>query len=293
MTVIKSHQRREELLRLIVHRAAEMSSSLSSHLDEGDADTDNDSSMEDAEQSSRAFSVIISANSDPEEARMEAKEIHKYLLAKSFFDCKEFERCAAVFLPSGLPKGSLSSASPNVSTRSPLKSGKGKSKDVRSAASTSVGTGSIPPPNILPRLSQKALFLALYAKYMSGEKRKEEDSEMILGPVDRGSTMNKEIVNISRSLEGWFATRNADESTGGWLEYLYGIILAKGKNEEDAKRWLIRSVHMFPYNWGAWLELNDLLGSMDEVGHSSLGYSYHQLTLHSFVESHQSSPRTS
>jgi len=231
--------------------------------------------MEDAGQSSRAFPIIISANSDPEEARMEAKEIHKYLLAKSFFDCKEFERCASVFLPSSLPIGALSAASPKVSTRSPLKTGKGKSKDVRSAASPSIGTGSIPPPNVLPELSQKALFLALYAKYMSGEKRKEEESEMILGPVDRGSATNKELVGISRSLEGWFATRRADESTGGWLEYLYGIVLAKGKNEEEAKRWLIRSVHMFPYNWGAWLELNDLLGSMDEVRCSFLGCNNH------------------
>lgn len=252
-----------------------MSSSLSSRLEDSDADTDLGSPMEDAGQSSRAFPIIISANSDPEEARMEAKEIHKYLLAKSFFDCKEFERCASVFLPSSLPIGALSAASPKVSTRSPLKTGKGKSKDVRSAASPSIGTGSIPPPNVLPELSRKALFLALYAKYMSGEKRKEEESEMILGPVDRGSATNKELVGISRSLEGWFATRRADESTGGWLEYLYGIVLAKGKNEEEAKRWLIRSVHMFPYNWGAWLELNDLLGSMDEVRCSFLGCNSH------------------
>jgi anaphase-promoting complex subunit 8 len=252
-----------------------MSSSLSTRLEDSDGDTDIDSAMEDAEQSSRTFPVIISANSDPEEARMEAKEIHKYLLAKSFFDCKEFERCAAVFLPSGLPKGSLSAGSPNVSTRSPLKSGKGKSKEPKSATSSSIGNGAIPPPNVLPRLSQKALFLALYAKYMAGEKRKEEDSEMILGPVDRGSAVNKELVGISRSLEGWFATKRPEESTGGWLEYLYGIVLAKGKNEEDAKRWLIRSVHMFPYNWGAWLELNDLLGSMDEVRGSCAGRSHY------------------
>ena len=246
-------------------RAAEMSSSLSAQLDESASDTDPDSPMDDIEQSPSVFPIVVSPNSDPEEARLEAKEINKYLLAKSFFDCREFERCAAVFLPSGLPRGSLSTASPNVSTRSPLKSAKGKSKDLKSTAATSPATGPIAPPNALPRLSQKALFLALYAKYMAGEKRKDEESEMILGPADRGSAMNKELVGISRSLEGWFAARRADQSSGGWLEYLYGIVLAKGKNEEDAKRWLIRSVHMFPYNWGAWLELNDLLGSVEEV----------------------------
>ena len=224
--------------------------------------------MEDAGLPPTVFPVVVSANSDPQEARLEAYEIHKYLLAKSYFDCREFERCAAVFLPSTVPKGSLSVSSPNVSTRSPLKSAKGKSKDTK-ATTGGPTTGSIPPPNVLPRLSQKSLFLALYAKYMSGEKKKDEESEMILGPADRGSAMNKELVQISRSLEGWFATRRPDQSSGGWLEYLYGIVLAKGKNEEDAKRWLIRSVYLFPYNWGTWLELNDLLGSVEEVRMSS------------------------
>ena len=258
------------------NRAAEMSSSLSAQLEFG-SDTDPDSPMDDIEQSPSVFPIVVSANPDPEEARLEAKEINKYLLAKSFFDCREFERCAAVFLPSGLPRGSLSTASPNVSTRSPLKSAKGKSKDLNSAAATSRATGPIAPPNVLPRLSQKALFLALYAKYMSGEKRKDEESEMILGPADRGSAMNKELVGISRSLEGWFAVRRADQGSGGWLEYLYGIVLAKGKSEEDAKRWLMRSVHLFPYNWGAWLELNDLLGSVEEVWNNLSGSDHYSL----------------
>ena len=237
---------------------------------DSDTDTDLDSPMDDAGPPLAVFPVVVSANIDLQEARLEAYEIHKYLLAKSYFDCREFERCAAVFLPSAVPTGSLSVSSPNVSTRSPFKSAKGKFKDAKSTAGGPT-TGSIPPPNVLPRLSQKSLFLALYAKYMSGEKRKDEESEMILGPADRGSAMNKELVGISRWLEGWFATRKPNQSSGGWLEYLYGIVLAKGKNEEDAKRWLIRSVHLFPYNWGAWLELNDLLGSIEEVHISSLG----------------------
>lgn len=227
--------------------------------------------MEDVGPPPVVFPTVVSANTDLDEARLEAQEIHKYLLAKSFFDCREFERCAAVFLPINLPKGEPSVSSPNVSTRSPLKFTKGKAKDMQSA-SAGAGTGSIPPPNTLPRLSQKSLFLALYAKYMSGEKRKDEETEMILGPADRGSAMNRELVGISRSLEGWFAARRPERGSGGWLEYLYGIVLAKGKNEENAKQWLMRSVHLFPYNWGAWLELNDLLGSVEEVRSSTVSY---------------------
>ena len=104
---------------------------------------------------------------------------------------------------------------------------------------------------------------------MSGEKRKDEESEMILGPADGGSTVNKELVGLSRSLEGWFADREAKGLVGsnqGWLEYLYGMVLAKGKSEDAAKRWLLASVRRYSYNWGAWLELGALFGNLEEVG---------------------------
>ena len=39
---------------------------------------------------------------NPEEAALEAREAHKYLLAKSFFDTREYDRCSAVFLPPSL-----------------------------------------------------------------------------------------------------------------------------------------------------------------------------------------------
>ena len=220
--------------------------------------------MQNTEQSQPAVPVVWSANPDPQEARLEAREAGKYLLAKAYFDCREFQRCAEVFLPPDLLAGALSPSSPDVNTTrpSPLKSPNGKSK-----GSQLPKQGAEPgwSRNTLPRLSQKALFLALYAKYMSGEKRKDEESEMILGPADNGSALNKELVTISRALEGWFASRSSKQSSSGWLEYLYGIVLAKGKNEEDAKAWLVRSLHLFPYNWGAWLELNDLIGSLEEV----------------------------
>ena len=207
-----------------------------------------------------------SSNPDPEEARLEAQELPKYLLAKSYFDCREYERCAAVFMPSILPRGPLIPTSPNAKTRTPTKSAKGKGKEKES--SPSAETDPIPLGNALPHLSQKSLFLAMYAKYMSGEKRKDEESEMILGPADSGGAINRELVPLTRSLEGWFADRAANGLEGsnqGWLEYLYGIVLAKGKTEEDAKRWLIKSVHLCPFNWGAWLELKDLLNRFEDL----------------------------
>ena len=217
--------------------------------------------MQDAD-SPPSMPTFLSSNSDPEEARLEARELSKYLLAKSYFDCREFDRCAAVFLPSILPRAPLAPTSPN--SKAPTKPAKGKARE----SSPNAETSAVPPSNVLPRLSQKSLFLALYAKYMSGEKRKNEESEMILGPADGGSTVNRELVGLARTLEGWFADRAGRGLAGsnqGWLEYLYGIVLAKGKTEEDAKGWLIRSVHLYPYNWGAWLELSELLERFEDL----------------------------
>ena len=205
---------------------------------------------------------IISSNPDPEEARLEALELSQYLLAKSLFDCREFERCAAVFLgPTTAATGHLPSKSPGISMWHGSKSPKGKAK-------SSFPNGSSPSNDGLPALSQRSLFLALYAKYMAGEKRKDEESEMILGPADVGANVNKELVGLSKLLEGWFADRTAKGLEGnnqGWLEYLYGMVLRGSKTQSESKRWLIKSIHLTPFNWGAWTELAELLSNKEEL----------------------------
>jgi hypothetical protein len=49
-------------------------------------------------------------------------------------------------------------------------------------------------------------------------------------------------------------------------ETRYGMVLAKDKSEEEAMKWLIRSVHLYPMNWGCWLEMTSLIGQVDDVG---------------------------
>ncbi|ATZ57780.1 Bccdc23 [Botrytis cinerea B05.10] len=237
--------------------------------------------------------IVLTGNLDPEEAQLEAREINKYLLAKSFFDCREFDRCAAVFLPDRLLSGILSTTAGKgnqngVNTRS-----KGKEK-----ASSRVSTSAI---SGLPKLSQKSLFLALYAKFMSGEKKKDEDSEMVMGPHDGGNTVNKQLVTIIRILEAWFQERKTEtgEFAGsqGWLEYLYGMVLAKDKNEDEAMRWLVRSVELFPMNWGCWLEMTSLISRVEDLNRISphlpqniLSFIFH---LHTSLELYQSTPQLS
>ncbi|KAI1214689.1 TPR-like protein [Annulohypoxylon truncatum] len=216
-----------------------------------------DSQLSDA--STGYASTIIAPNIDPSEATLESKEINKYLLAKSLFDCREYDRCAAVFLPDSTLTGIVSSKESNNAT--PKGKGKGKAT-----------TPATKPNNSekLPQLSQRSLFLALYAKFLSGEKRKDEDAEMVMGPQDIGTCTNKQLLTISRVLEAWFNQHQDQEDGGvegsqGWLEYLYGMVLAKEKNEELALMWLIRSVHLFPMNWGCWLEMTGLISRVEDL----------------------------
>jgi anaphase-promoting complex subunit 8 len=149
--------------------------------------------------------VVVTSNTNPREARLEAQEANKYLLAKSYFDCREYDRCAAVFIPEKI-QSSLSL--------------KGKSR-ASTPGSVYNPAASNPP---YPQLSQKSLFLALYAKFMAGEKRRDEDSEMILGPADGGSTANAQLGSVTKGLEGWFAGSTREDGvvgeSQGWLEYL-------------------------------------------------------------------------
>lgn len=189
-------------------------------------------------------------------------------MAKSFFDCREFDRCAAVFLPTQVPH-----STPSNQPLSPSKvhqqttPGKQHKRNPPSFSATSKAP-EVQSPRLAKNLSQKSLFLALYARYLSGEKRKNEDSETILGPHDGPATANKEVPGIAAILEEHFNARGGLQvltNSQGWLDYLYGIILIKSKSEVLAKQWLLRSVNINPFNWSAWLELASLIESADEL----------------------------
>ncbi|KAI1746004.1 TPR-like protein [Xylaria scruposa] len=216
-----------------------------------------DSRLSDA--SSGYASTVVAPNTDPDEALLEAKEINNYLLAKSLFDCREYDRCAAVFLPESTLTSIISPKEAGSTLR-----GKGKGKGKAAVGGARPGGG-----QAIPNISQRSLFLSLYAKYLSGEKRKDEDAEMVMGPQDLGACRNKQLVTVSRVLEAWFESRKMEDGEiahgQGWLEYLYGMILAKEKNEELALYWLVRSVHLFPMNWGCWLEMTALITRVEDL----------------------------
>ncbi|KAK6375858.1 Anaphase-promoting complex subunit 8 [Exophiala oligosperma] len=243
-----------------LYQSAKWAAELLNSLPEDHDHDDDDSQMRDTNNVQSSYRVFSTSYDDPEEAMLEAKEAPKYLLAKALFDTKEFDRSAAVFLPPAIPAGGLAIFDKQKS-RTPMSTPSRYKSKTKQADSTTA--------NPYPHLSQKSLFLALYARYLSGEKRKEEETEMVLGPADGGQTANRELPSLARGLEAYFRNRDAADPTlkrsQGWLEYLYGVVLSRSRQESLAHQWLLRSVRLNPYHWGAWEELVSLLASVDEL----------------------------
>ncbi|KAK5162902.1 Anaphase-promoting complex subunit 8 [Saxophila tyrrhenica] len=237
--------------------AAELSNSFAPTTSEPADDT----SDTDIDDDTEIPSSTTRTNHDRKEARLEERELSRYLMAKSFFDCREYDRCAAVFLPNNVPHGRP--APGNASATKLPATGSGRPSMPLSVKPPQSQAAMLPK-----RISQKSLFLGLYARYMSGEKRKNEDSETVLGPADGPVTPNKEIDGILAVLEEYFTARGGLDNYGnsqGWLEYLYGLLLLKSKTERLATQWLVRSVNINFYNWSAWIELGSLVGSQEEL----------------------------
>ena len=240
--------------------AAELLNSLPQSAPASPTDTEVDSPMSQSGiDKPIVLSGVVSQQDDLNEARLEAAESHKYLMAQTFFNCREYDRCAAVFLPDTLPRGQIHEG------QSPKVSKQPKPQRTTAQDATAASSLSNKSTHSYAHLSEKALFLALYAKYIAGAKRKDEESEMILGPLDGSATTNKELATIMGILEARLLTNDGPSNSQGWLEYLHGIILLKSKNSEEAKRWLVRSLNMYAFNWGVWQELGQLITSTDEL----------------------------
>lgn len=140
----------------------------------------------------------VTAQNNRRERELEAKELPNYLLAKSFFDCREYDRCASVFL-----KSTFSQSTPKFTANKAF-SETGVTRTAR-------------------KISQRSFFLALYAMLMAGEKRKAEECGAPLSQQDVGTVKNERLSEISFELEGWFREtqeKSMEDSSDGWLEYL-------------------------------------------------------------------------
>ncbi|KAI9313974.1 cell division cycle 23 [Dichotomocladium elegans] len=83
----------------------------------------------------------------------------------------------------------------------------------------------------------KLLFLRLYAKYLAGEKRKEEHTQDILGASETSLAENAEISSIYDELHSLYDAKQLD----AFGLYLYGMILRKRKFDRLAAAVLLES----------------------------------------------------
>ncbi|XP_027124895.1 anaphase-promoting complex subunit 8-like [Coffea arabica] len=169
------------------------------------------------------------------EEENDAVESDFYLLAKSYFDCREYRRAAHV---------------------------------------------------LREQTSKKAVFLRCYALYLAGEKRKEEETMELEGPLGKSDAVNKELISLERELSGLRKCGTIDS----FCLFLYGLVLKEKGNEGLARVVLVESVNNYPWNWSAWSELQSLcttveiLNGLHLVNHWMkdffLANAYQELRLH-------------
>lgn len=103
-----------------------------------------------------------------------------------------------------------------------------------------------------------ARFLRLYSIFLAGEKRKDEERHEL---GDMTEPANMELDSLRDELTELRATQKLDAH----LWYLLGVVLKRLKLANDAVEALERSLTLFPYNWGAWLELAPLVENREAL----------------------------
>ncbi|KAI7905498.1 anaphase promoting complex subunit 8 [Cokeromyces recurvatus] len=103
--------------------------------------------------------------------------------------------------------------------------------------------------------SSKLYFLRLYARYLSGEKHKEELTQDILNSKEDNTAENPELNSIYEELSEDYEKDNLDAFT----LYLYGIVLKRRKSSLKAATVLLKSIQAYEFNWSAWMELASLI----------------------------------
>ncbi|XP_048399145.1 cell division cycle protein 23 homolog [Stegostoma tigrinum] len=103
--------------------------------------------------------------------------------------------------------------------------------------------------------SQKAYFLYMYSRYLSGEKKKDDETVDSLGPLEKGQVKNESLRELRVELSKKHKARELD----GFGLYLYGVVLRKLDLVKEAIDVFVEATHSLPLHWGAWLELCNLI----------------------------------
>ncbi|KAF5200200.1 Anaphase promoting complex subunit 8/cell division cycle protein23-like protein [Thalictrum thalictroides] len=177
----------------------------------------------------------VSYVSTPAHEEDESYDSDCYLLAQSYYNCKEYRRAAHV---------------------------------------------------LRDQIGKKAVFLRCYSLYMAGEKRKDEETIELDGPLGKSDAVNRELVLLEKEL----STHRQNGNIDPFGLYLYGVVLKETGREDLAREALVESVNRYPWNWNAWSELQCLCTNVDVLNGLNLknhwmrdffyGLVYQELRMH-------------
>jgi len=138
------------------------------------------------------------------------------LVAKAYFQMKEFLRCAHVIQDNNTPHG---------------------------------------------------LFLKCYAKYIAGERSKQQRQVEAKDPLQVASVKNQYVTELLATMQSQY---KADPtSLDGYCFFVFALLWRNVGNVEKARFFLIESIKSVPLNWSAWLTLAELITNKHELGEIS------------------------
>ncbi|KAL1481809.1 hypothetical protein MTO96_034202 [Rhipicephalus appendiculatus] len=100
-------------------------------------------------------------------------------------------------------------------------------------------------------------FLHYYARYLSDEKKRLDDTVEPITAADRGAS--QELKDLQTEL------RALRHELDGFCLYIYGVVLKRLQLRQQAIDVFVEAVQAEPLHWGAWLELSSLVADCDHL----------------------------
>ncbi|MGH0130234.1 UNVERIFIED_CONTAM: hypothetical protein FKN15_066949 [Acipenser sinensis] len=118
--------------------------------------------------------------------------------------------------------------------------------------------------------SQKAYFLYMYSRYLSGEKKKDDETVDSLDSIGIHCNLLRLLLLLVSSdqihsdvlyavYEFAGLLRNISDVEAPWRKGRYGVVLRKLDLLKEAIDVFVEATHCLPLHWGAWLELCNLV----------------------------------
>lgn len=105
--------------------------------------------------------------------------------------------------------------------------------------------------------SAHGLFLRVYAKYIAGERSKQEARVESKDPLQIAAVKNQYLQELLETMKTIY--RNDPSCLDGYCLFVFGLLWKAVGDVTHARHVLIQSIKLAPLNWSAWLTLAELI----------------------------------